>query len=117
MNYRKVRLTAGILGAAAALALAGAPSSLAATSSTTATASPDDVYLNLGHFNASNVNIRSTPSTSSPAIYGEGQVGQAFCFNNFIYNNNWLWGYRGSTHPGYVWQAYITYNYTTCEIV
>lgn len=64
----------------------------------------------LGHFNANYVNIRSSPSTHSAHIYGQGQRGQNYCFDGYVYSNSWLYGTDGQTsRTGYVQESYISY--------
>src|SRR5262249_14509509 len=88
---------------------------------TVANAAPASASTNgLGTFVASNVRIRSTPYTNSPAVYGLGQVGQKACVLNSTHGqtisdgghttNTWLYVKDLSTGvgPGWVWEWYIS---------
>jgi hypothetical protein len=75
----------------------------------------------LAHFNGNYVNIRNQPKTNSTAIEGQGQKGQAFCFNGLGYGSGGDWAY-GTDQPtnrtGYVYGSYLTYRRgDQCEVL
>jgi hypothetical protein len=103
LNRIGLAAAGGISAAAAATLLVGAPAADALT----------PVYQGpVGHFNANYVNIRNQPTTKSTAIEGQGQKGQAFCFNGLGYGSGGDWAY-GTDQPtsvtGYVLGSYLTY--------